>query len=71
MHIPGGCAHSFANRSNEPADIMTIAVPSGIEHFFAARDRQERQESATIDGDANVGFMKERGATILGDRPPE
>ncbi len=69
-HIPAGCAHTFANRSKEPAEIMTIAVPSGIEGFFAERDRRER-EGAVIDDEANTGLMRERGATVVGDRPKE
>ena len=69
VHIPGGCPHSFANRSGEPAEIWTIAVPSGIEHFFAERDQQEQREGADLDDEANARLMRGRGATIHGDRP--
>lgn len=70
VHIPGGCSHTFANRSGEPAEIMTIAVPSGIEDFFAERDRREK-EGAVTDDEANARLMKERGAEVVGDRPEQ
>jgi quercetin dioxygenase-like cupin family protein len=35
IHIPRGIAHSFKNASKEPAALLLVATPAGLENFFA------------------------------------
>jgi quercetin dioxygenase-like cupin family protein len=68
VHIPAGASHTFANRSDDPAELMTITTPSGLEHFFAERAKRETDDAALSD-EENVQLIKERGGTVTGDRP--
>jgi quercetin dioxygenase-like cupin family protein len=35
IHIPRGTAHSFKNAGEEPAALLMVATPAGLENFFA------------------------------------
>ena len=37
--IPRGTPHAFANASGSATSLLSVAVPGGIEHFFAQRQR--------------------------------
>ena len=44
--VPGWKPHSFWNEGDEPARIMLICTPAGLDRFFEASDRLLRRMSA-------------------------
>lgn len=66
--IPRGTPHTFANAGPDDVHALTLAIPGGIEDFFAENDAH----LASVDGPPNPSELSEIAArhdvTILG--PP-
>jgi quercetin dioxygenase-like cupin family protein len=65
VFVPRGTPHCFQNTGTEPARILVIFTPSGMERFF---DRFAALPEASAPGPAFAGIGREVGMEVVG--PP-
>jgi quercetin dioxygenase-like cupin family protein len=65
VFVPRGTAHCFQNTGTEPARILVIFTPSGMERFF---DRFAALPEGSAPGPAFASFGREVGMEVVG--PP-
>ncbi|TKJ32173.1 cupin domain-containing protein [Blastococcus sp. CCUG 61487] len=66
--MPRGHAHALRRIGDEPARMLTLVSPAGMEHFFrAVVDAGE--EALLADPERLAALAAEHGTDILGDHP--
>jgi len=66
--IPRGVAHAARRVGDEPARMLTLISPAGLQAFFEAVVR-EGEEQLLADPERLIALVGEFGSEILGDYP--
>ncbi|SEO45263.1 cupin domain-containing protein [Trujillonella endophytica] len=66
--VPRGTPHALRRLGDEPARMLTVVSPAGMEGFFAAVER-EGEEALRADPDRLVALAATFGTEVLGDHP--
>ena len=66
--VPRGTPHALRRFGDEPARMLTLVSPAGMESFFAAVAHQGEEE-LLADPDRLVELAAEHGTQIVGDYP--